>query len=121
MTTEAESIIKLEPALDALPTPEFSKLFISEYSMALTIQTDISPTETRGRPPSEEHIALLKMPIGGSFASPKRREALYQLARSLGVRVKILEDAETKGYWRVWKRSLPGQPKSRRKTKKVDK
>ncbi len=63
--------------------------------------------ETRGRPPSEEHVSLLTMKIGESFVSGKSRESLYQIARTLGVKVKIL--SEGNGEWRVWKRSLAGE------------
>lgn len=75
--------------------------------MALIIQTDIPMLETRGRSPSEEHVALLTMKIGQSFVSGKSRESLYQMARTLGVKVKILNEGN--GEWRVWKRSDPGE------------
>lgn len=91
--------------------------------MALTIQSGIPIVETRGRPPSEEHVALLTMAIGQSFDSSKSRESLYQIARTLGVKVRILSAG--KGVWTVWKRSNPGQPRPIRKEKtdgkKVDK
>lgn len=85
--------------------------------MALIIEHNIPITETRGRPPSEEHMALMTIPVGSSFVSPKRREALYQLARSLNVPVKILieEEGEHAGQCRVWKTGHPGQRKRRRK------
>lgn len=70
----------------------------------LVIDLDVPMTETRGRPPSEEHIKLLKMPVGGSFTSSKTRGALYQVARALGIKVRVL--SEGAGKWRVWKRSL---------------
>jgi hypothetical protein len=73
--------------------------------MALTIDDNVPITETRGRPPSEEHVKLWTMRIGQSFVSTKRRETLYQIARSMGVKVRIM--SEGKDGWRVWKKSIP--------------
>lgn len=73
--------------------------------MALTIDQHIPITETRGRPPSEEHVALWNMRIGDSFVSRKRRETLYQIARSMGVTVRIMSEGDE--GWRVWKKSIP--------------
>jgi hypothetical protein len=90
--------------------------------MPLTVQTDIPMIETRGRPPSEEHVKLLTMKIGHSFVSSKSRDSLYQIARTLQVKVKILTEGD--GLWRVWKRSAPGEkhtvPKVKRKSKSED-
>lgn len=86
--------------------------------MALTIQTGVPMIETRGRPPSEEHVALLTMKLEDSFESTKSRESLYQIARTLGVKVKILSAG--RGKWTVWKKSHAGQNKPIRKEKKID-
>lgn len=87
--------------------------------MAIAIDHNIPITETRGRPPSDEHVNLMTMNVGDSFVSSKRREALYQLARHLGVKVTILVQEED-GLCRVWKKSNAVPRKSRR-LKKVDK
>lgn len=87
--------------------------------MAIAIQHNIPITETRGRPPSDEHVNLLNMEVGDSFVSNKRREALYQLARHLGVKVTILVQEED-GLCRVWKKSN-AVPRPRRRLKKVAK
>jgi hypothetical protein len=88
--------------------------------MAIEIQDDIPMIETRGRPPSEEHMHLLTMAVGKSFVSSKRREALYQLARSIGIKVHILAENEERTVWRVWKtRNQVKPPPRRRKPKKA--
>jgi hypothetical protein len=69
----------------------------------LKVELDVPVIETRGRPPSEEHMNLRNMPVGASFVSSKRRETLYQIARALGVKVRILQEGE--GLWRVWKKT----------------
>lgn len=73
--------------------------------MPLTIDNNVPITETRGRPPSDEHVALWTMRIGESFVSNKRRETLYQIARSMGVKVRIMSEGDQ--GWRVWKKSIP--------------
>lgn len=73
--------------------------------MATEIEHDIPITETRGRHAGEDHLRLLQMKVGDSFVSGKRREALYQLARSIGIKVTILPDDENGTMWRVWKKS----------------
>jgi hypothetical protein len=81
--------------------------------MAITIQHGIAPSETRGRPPCDEVIALLKMQVGDSFVSPKRRGTLYQLARNTGVKIRIMKDANSpsrKPAWRVWKMGVYQKP-----------
>jgi hypothetical protein len=80
--------------------------------MAVSIDKTIVPfKETRGRPLSDEHRALVNLQIGESFTSGKRRETLYQIARSIGVKVSIMKCAEG---WRVWKKSHPVGPRARR-------
>lgn len=80
----------------------------------LTIDKQIVPfRETRGRPHSEEHKALVKLQVGESFVSSKRRETLYQIARAIGVKVSIMKNTEGEG-WRVWKKSHPTGPRVRR-------
>jgi len=83
------------------------------------IESGVPMIETRGRHASEEHIKLLSMAIGQSFFSPKRRETLYQCARSIGVKVRILtsEWEGIKGY-RVWKRSHPDPVLAERRRRK---
>lgn len=79
----------------------------------LKVELGVAMIETRGRPPSDENMQMKNMPVGASFVSSKRRETLYQIARALGVRVRIL--AETKKTWRVWKRAdhrIPKIPKT---------
>jgi hypothetical protein len=71
--------------------------------MPIKVETGVTMIETRGRPPSEEHMLLRTMLVGDSFLSTKRRETLYQIARAIGVKVKILAEAD--GVWRVWKRN----------------
>jgi hypothetical protein len=67
--------------------------------------------ETRGRPVSDEYAKLVKMPVNASFVSRKKRDALYQIARNLGITVTILAAGPlAKHGWRVWKRSEPHQP-----------
>ena len=92
--------------------------------MAIVIEHNVPITETRGRPPSEEHMQLLQMQIavrvdgqliGDSFVSSKRREALYQLARSMGIKVHILAENEDCTKWRIWKTSKQIKPKRRPK------
>lgn len=79
-------------------------------------------TETRGRPPTDERMALLTMRIGESFFSTKRRETLYELARSMATEVGILEDEEDgKKGWRVWKKGQVGERVPRRRKQKKDK
>jgi len=74
--------------------------------MPLVIEKNVPMYQTRGRPPSDEHIALLNMQIDDSFVSLKRRETLYQIARDMGVKVSILPEGENGNEgWRVWKRS----------------
>lgn len=73
--------------------------------MPLIIEDNVPITETRGRPPSEEHVKLWTMRIGQSFVSNKRRETLYQIARSMGVKVRIMSEGDE--GWRVWKKSNP--------------
>lgn len=85
--------------------------------MPIQVQDNIPMVETRGRPPSEEHLTLLNMRVGSSFVSKKRRETLYQLARSIGVKVRVMREGKA---WRVWKRSVPGIPKERKPRKKID-
>lgn len=83
--------------------------------MAVTIDKEIVPfEESRGRPHSEEHKTLVKLQIGESFTSSKRRETLYQIARSMGVKVSIMKDKEKPGHWRVWKKSHVIGPRIRR-------
>lgn len=82
--------------------------------MPIAIEKNIPITETRGRHPSDEHVNMLKMNVGDSFVSSKRREALYQLARHLGVKVTILPEDEACTRWRVWKKSNAVPRKSRR-------
>jgi hypothetical protein len=82
--------------------------------MPITIQHDIAPSETRGRPPCDEVIALLKMQVGDSFTSPKRRGTLYQLARNIGVKIRIMKDANSRvPRWRVWKMGVYGKKPDR--------
>jgi len=69
----------------------------------IKLETGVDMIETRGRPPSEEHMLLKSMKVGESFLSTKRRETLYQIARAIGVKVRILQEAD--GVWRVWKRA----------------
>jgi hypothetical protein len=73
--------------------------------MPLIIEDNVPITETRGRPPSDEHVKLWTMRIGQSFVSKKRRETLYQIARSMGVKVRIMSEGDQ--GWRVWKKSIP--------------
>src|SRR5215469_5217838 len=70
------------------------------------IESGIETIETRGRHASEEHNKLLTMRLEESFFSPKRRESLYELARSIGVKVRILEAEGPHGEqgYRVWKK-----------------
>jgi hypothetical protein len=70
------------------------------------LETGVPQIETRGRPPSKEHVRLLTMKVGESFFSEKRREALYQLARSIGVKVRVMP-ATYEGIEgnRVWKKN----------------
>jgi hypothetical protein len=87
----------------------------------LKIDNNIPLVETRGRPPSEEHLNILSMPFNpespASFISSKSRETLYQVARTLKTKVRIL--AEGPGKWRVWKLSEAGKYERRNKRKKV--
>lgn len=88
--------------------------------MAIEIQHNVPINETRGRPPSDEHMQLLSMQVGDSFISSKRREALYQLARSIGVKVRILAENDDETVWRIWKtRHQIKPPPRRRKPKKA--
>lgn len=57
--------------------------------------------ETRGRPVSDEYVALLQTKVGKSFTSHKSRGSLYQIARNLGIEVSITSAGEH--GWRVFK------------------
>jgi hypothetical protein len=66
----------------------------------LTVKLNVPIYETRGRPASDENIFLWSGPVGSSFFSQKRRQTLYQIARQIGVRVKIVagEEKGKKGF-----------------------
>jgi hypothetical protein len=83
--------------------------------MALIVEKGVPIIETRGRPPSEEHVTLLTMPVGESFVSPKSRESLYQIARSLGIQVSVMSEGD--GRWRVWKKGKPGEKRKKKEKK----
>lgn len=70
-----------------------------------TIRTEegVPAFETRGRPTSDEYLALLLMDVGKSFVSQKSRDTLYSIARNLGIEIRTRSAGE-KG-WRVWKLS----------------
>lgn len=88
--------------------------------MAIKIEQGVYMSETRGRPPCDEHMTLLTMPVDSSFVSSKRRETLYQLARDMAIKVRILETEKGSGVWRVWKLSRPGEripPRSKKALK----
>jgi hypothetical protein len=68
----------------------------------IVLEEGIPYVETRGRPTSDEYLALLVTKVGRSFVSQKTRHSLYQIARNLGIKVTITS-AGDKG-WRVYKR-----------------
>jgi hypothetical protein len=86
----------------------------------LKIDDNVPLIETRGRPPSDEHLNLLNMPLDlefpHSFVSSKSRETCYQIARTLKVKVRILP--ESNGKWRIWKLSEVGEYQRKNKRRK---
>lgn len=76
---------------------------IMETIRNIVIEEGVPRVELRGRPTSDEYLALLLMDVGKSFVSSKSRDTLYQIARNLGIEVEI--GAAGKKTWRVWKRS----------------
>jgi hypothetical protein len=84
----------------------------------LKVETGIPVAETRGRRPTEDHLKLLEMPCGASFVTSRFRETVYQIARRLKMRVRILRENEAAGTWRVWKLSEPGTYRFRKPKKK---
>lgn len=77
----------------------------------ITIENDVPIIETRGRPVSEEYIALVKMKPMESFTSHKSRDSLYQIARNLNKRVTILWAGPDDG-WRVFYKGERGTSES---------